>query len=292
MTVFNRIKKLLAFSILLISAPLIADNGKPDLWKIEKDGKTSYLFGSIHLGEKSMYPLSKAVTDAYAATDYLSVEIDLKPGDEIKMLPLVQQYGLDMLNPIEKRLSPQGYEIFQQACKVKALPCAKLSVMRGWLLSTTISIMEMQKLGYTEQFGIDKHFLSLAHKSQKPVISLESAELQFKLLGGFEQSVQEFMLIESLQATNDDYKALFAAWKSGDDDAMLKMFQKGAENPQVKQMYDKIFDQRNFDMVDKIVTHFNEGKSQFVVVGAGHIVGKNGFVDLLQKKGFKATQIQ
>lgn len=49
----------------LMTASVSADNGKPDLWKVEKGGKSSYLFGSIHLGSQDMYPLSKAVQDAY-----------------------------------------------------------------------------------------------------------------------------------------------------------------------------------------------------------------------------------
>ena len=64
---------------LLVPCNLLADDGKPDLWKIEKNGNTSYLFGSIHLGTKDMYPLSDAVKNAYKSTDNLVVEVDSNP---------------------------------------------------------------------------------------------------------------------------------------------------------------------------------------------------------------------
>jgi len=278
--------------ILPIASFLNADNGKPDLWKVEKNGVTSYLFGSIHIGTESMYPLSSTVTNAYTNAGHLVVEIDLKPGEEMKTIPLVQKYGLDMTTPIEKRLSPEGLVIYQNACKKRELPCAQFTLFRGWLLSVQLTLLQMQKMGYREELGIDKHFLNLAHRVNKPVISLESAELQIQLMGGFDQEIQEAMLIQSLQATTQDIEALFAAWKTGDDQAMLKMFQRGTENPKVKAMYLKLFDERNFKMVKKIVNNVAANKSLFIVVGAGHIIGKNGLVDLLTKNGFKATQLQ
>ena len=291
-----RINLLGKIAVIIFTLPIAcflnADNGKPDLWKIEQNGVTSYLFGSIHIGTESMYPLSSAVSNAYSSADYLVVEIDLKPGDEVKMMPLVQKYGLDMSTPIEQRLSSKGLAIYQKACKQRALPCAQFALFRGWLLSTQLTLLQMQKLGYKEELGIDKHFLNLAHKSNKPVISLESAQLQFELMGGLDQETQEMMLIQSLQATRQDIEALFTAWKTGDDEAMLKMFMQGAENPKIKAMYLKLFDERNFKMVKKIANNVSANKSQFIVVGAGHIIGKNGLVNLLIKNGFKATQLQ
>ncbi|MCF6192749.1 MAG: TraB/GumN family protein [Kangiellaceae bacterium] len=269
-----------------------ADNGKPDLWKVEKNGVTSYLFGSIHIGSENMYPLSSIVTNAYTNADHLAVEIDLKPGEEMKMVPLVQKYGLDLTKPIEQRLSPEGLVIYQKACKERALPCAQFAPFRGWLLSAQLTVLQMQKLGYKEELGIDKHFLNMAHKANKSVISLESAQMQFELLGGLDQETQEIMLIQSLQATTEDIEALFAAWQTGDDKAMLEMFQQGADNPKIKAMYLKLFDKRNIKMAKKIDHNASAKKSLFVVVGAGHIIGKNGLVDLLTKDGFKATQLQ
>ena len=285
-------KLVVALFMLSISSFLIADNGKPDLWKVEKNGVTSYLFGSIHIGSENMYPLSSTVTQAYSDSDYLAVEIDLKPGDEMKMVPLVQQFGLDMRMPLEQRLSPEGLVIFQKTCIERALPCAQFSAFRGWLLSGQLILLQTQEMGYKEELGIDKHFLNMAHKARKPVIALESAQMQFELLGGFDQPTQELMLMQSLQATTEELEELFTAWKTGDDKAMLDMFMQDADNPKIKAMYLKLFDDRNFKMASKITNNVSANKSLFVVVGAGHIIGKNGLLDILAKAGFKATQIQ
>lgn len=286
------VKSLALTASLLLTGHLMADNGKPDLWKVEQNGNASYIFGSIHLGSEDMYPLSKAVKGAYNNTNTLVVEIDLKPGDEVKMVPLVQKYGLDLAVPLEKRLSTKTLAIYKKVCMEKSLPCEQFAPFKAWLLSAQLSVMSMQQLGYKEGLGIDKHFLALAHQSKKDVISLETAESQFQVLGGFNQQQQEMMLVESLQAKKEDFVGLFNAWKTGDDKSLISMFLKDIDRPGAREMYNALFDDRNFKMVAKIAKNISANKSLFVVVGAGHVVGKNGLVDLLTKKGFKLTQIQ
>ena len=275
-----------------ISSNLLADNSRPDLWKVEKNGHTSYLFGSIHLGSEDMYPLSKVVNDAYNVSQYLVVEVDVKPEDEAKMVPLVRKYGLDRATPIEKRLSPRTLETYRANCKDKLLACETFAPFKAWLLSVQLTMMRMKKLGYDGELGIDKHFLSRAHKTNKNIISLESAESQFVMLSSFNQQQQELMLIQSMQAEEQEFIALFDAWKSGDDKSMIKMFLKDIEKPGANAMYKKIFDQRNIAMVDGIKRHIAAKKTLFVVVGAGHMVGEMGIINLLENDGFKLSQIQ
>jgi len=239
-----------------------------------------------------MYPLSDAIYQAYSNTNHLVVEIDLKPKDEAKMVPLIQKYAFNPTVPLEKRLSPEGLTLYKKACLKKSLPCQQFSSYQAWFLSVQLSLMSMQKLGYQDELGIDKHFLKKAHQANKNVISLESAESQFKLLGGFDQQQQESMLLQSLQMTKEDFVGLFDAWKSGDDNAMKIMFQADFEQPGAKAMYQAIFDDRNINMTKKISENIKANKSLFVVVGAGHIIGEQGIVELLKKEGFKLVQIQ
>ncbi|MCF6193314.1 MAG: TraB/GumN family protein, partial [Kangiellaceae bacterium] len=141
----KHIKTLFILGIILFTTCILANNGKPDLWKVEKNGNVSYLFGSIHLGSKDMYPLSDIVSKAYQRTSDLVVEIDISPSLQANMMPLIQKYGMDTQVPMEKRLSPKGLSIYQNACKAKKLPCEQFSSFKGWLVGTQITNMEMQK---------------------------------------------------------------------------------------------------------------------------------------------------
>jgi len=111
-------------------------------------------------------------------------------------------------------------------------------------------------------------------------------------MASFSQQLQELMLIQSLQTTKSDLKMLFSAWKTGDDVALDQIFRKDLDMPLVRELYVKLIESRNFDMVKKIENAIAKDKSAFVVVGAGHIVGENGLVDLLRKDGYKLTAIQ
>ena len=75
-------------------------------------------------------------------------------------------------------------------------------------------------------------------------------------------------------------------------DAMLTMFQADFEQPGAKEMYTALFDDRNINMTRQISENIKAAKSLFVVVGAGHIIGEKGIVELLRKEGFKLVQIQ
>jgi len=278
--------------VALSAGTSLADNQKPDLWKIEKDGKISYLFGSIHAGSQDMYPLSKTVMGAYDQTESLVVEVDVTAVDQAVMAQKFQQYGMNTSLPIEQRLSPATLEIYKQSCQAKTMPCEHFTAFKPWALSTVLLISKMQQLGYTPELGIDKHFLTLAHKADKNIISLETMESQLKWLSGFNQIQAERMLVESLQVNKKHIDDLFNAWKSGDDKFLLGYYTKGSEFPEIKKMYELLLDQRNFKMVSNISQLIASNKSLFVVVGAMHMVGKNGIVNLLKKEGFKVSQIQ
>ena len=53
----------------------------------------------------------------------------------------------------------------------------------------------------------------------------------------------------------------------------------------------RLFDDRNHAMTDKLTGYLRQGGSYFVVVGAGHLVGEQGIVRLLEKRGYKPEQI-
>ncbi|MDH5433332.1 MAG: TraB/GumN family protein [Gammaproteobacteria bacterium] len=294
---FNITQKIIRFFLTLCfgltaSSSVLADNGKPDFWKVENNDVTAYIFGSIHMGNEAMYPLPQEIQNAYHASKALVVEVNLTPQVQAEMMGLIQKYGMDMQVSMDKRLSAEGFAVFQKACKEKQLPCHIFNISKPWLASQQISVMDMQLLGYKEELGIDRYFLSMAQKTTKEIISLETAEDQLQIMDGFSEQQQEMMLMNAIKAKPEDYKALFDAWQNGDDNAMISTFKKDLEQPGAKEMYLKLFDERNVKMADKIAKLINSKKPVFVVVGAGHVVGENGLVNLLKEKGFKLTQLQ
>jgi len=283
---------LLIIAFIFSVTTFLADNGKPDLWSVEKNGKLSYLFGSIHLGLEDMYPLTDKVLNAYKSSDALTVEFDFKPEDQKKMLPLITRYGVDRTSPLEQRLSPKTLAIYQKACKEQQLPCHQFVPLKPWLASLQIAIMNVKKLGYKAELGIDQYFMTMAHNTDKPVYSLESMDSQIQMLVGMNQEEQEMMLVQTLEETGDFLKELLDSWKTGDDKTMTKLLMIESDDPIVIRMHKAIFDDRNVLMAKGIMERIVNGKTLFVVVGAGHMVGDNGIVEILKRNGYHVESVQ
>src|SRR5437016_3874373 len=97
-----------------------------------------------------------------------------------------------------------------------------------------------------------------------------------------------------MSTMEDDIEAMAKAWKSGDgtkmyDELLVKPIKK---HPEVKPMFEKVFDERNAAMAEKIDVFMKEKEMHFVVVAAGHLIGDKGVVKLLQNKGYKVEQVR
>lgn len=269
------------------------------MWKVtSQDGGTLYLVGSIHMVPPGFYPLPDAMEKQFKESSVLVLEVD-----ETKEDPAVtQQYAMkaglyldgdNILNHISEDTA--------QALKnwvAEADPMTAMSVerMRPWFASVMIPVAELKKRGFDPKHGIDKHFLSQALQQKKAVDQLETSEFQLKLLSGFSDDLQDKLLLSSLvdaKNTDRDAQEMVDAWKQGDAEKMDEVVTRDEkQHPELKPVMEKVLYERNIGMADKIGEYLKSGKTYFVVVGAGHVVGQRGLVQLLRDRGFKVVQIQ
>jgi len=123
-------------------------------------------------------------------------------------------------------------------------------------------------------------------------VPLETVDFQIGLLTMFTKEESEFLVkstLQEIETTSKEFKAITAAWKTGDASSLAKLLNEGAEKFPV--IFKRLITNRNQDWVPKIQTLLNGGKNAVVIVGAGHLVGTEGVVELLKKKGFKVTQL-
>lgn len=261
----------------------------PSLWKIEHNGVTSYLFGSIHLGDQSMYPLPQEVTDAFAATNTLAVEIDINKINQMEMAQMVQTMAIDMENPLPTVLSEKTKEAYDTYCETAKAQCQMLNNFEPWMAAMTLEVINAAQSGYSDQLGIDKHFISNAQ--DKEIVELESLQMQLELLDGMSAELQDLMFFAAVTKEDDSTHDLIEAWKSGQVEAeMEKLEQESLDlgiNSALLEQFNEIFlYKRNRHMADGIAELLNNGKSVFAVVGAAHYAGDNNVVDYLKEKGF------
>ena len=160
------------------------------------------------------------------------------------------------------------------------------------LLGVTLAAVQAQALGYSAQYGIDSYFLEKG-RFHKKVEELESFEFQISLIADLPSDDKTFGdALLNMADFQTEWRGLENAWKEGNADELYRLaIGDGLKDfPGLAEYYDLLFFKRNIQMAQKIAQCV-QGELCFVVVGAGHLVGPKGLVDLLERKGFVLTQM-
>lgn len=287
-------KYLLLSLLMLILQNASAEQDRGFIWEASAGNNRVYLMGSIHFADSSFYPLRNEIETAFAQSDTLVVEVDIATLDPVQMQAMVMQKGTYTDgSSIKDHISDNTYRLLEQYLQKRNLPVELFNRYKPGMLVMTLSSMELMQMGLSPAQGIDMHFLSHA-RGVKPIVELETLDQQLDLMMDVAENDQ--MLHQTLEEF-DSYPELMAAmldiWKRGDTEGLNELLiQKPLrEYPQSKPVFEKMFIQRNLQMTEKITAYLNSGKSHFVVVGAGHLVGEGGIIDLLQRAGFDVRQL-
>jgi uncharacterized protein YbaP (TraB family) len=171
------------------------------------------------------------------------------------------------------------------------MPLEHFARFRPWFLAVTLTVLELQRLGFSLEYGIDIHFYGKAGTDEKEIAFLEPADFQLDLLGKMNARDQNAFLGQTLEDLNvadrmaDD---MLKYWKRGDVDNLYAILFKSFEDyPQIE---NRLLRRRNLDWAKKIEEMMSEDKNILVIVGAGHLIGPGSVVALLKEKGYRVTQ--
>ena len=270
-------------------------NGKFFLWQIQSNTNINYILGSIHFLKKEMYPINEKIENAFEESDVLVVEANLSNDKIAEATLLIMQRGMYAGDEtLKKNISERTYILAEKKLKEYGIDISNFKKFKPWLLAMTITSFELMKLGLDPNFGIDKYFLDKAF-NRKEILELEGAEFQVNLLDSFSAEQQDKFLFYTLNETSKSKKQveeMVKAWSEGNAFDMEKILYENIQKfPGLKYIYKKLIDDRNKKMADKIVSFLKRGKKFFIVVGAGHLVGKNGIIQLLRNRGVNLTQL-
>lgn len=282
-------------SLLPLSACIDSAPNKSFIWKISSEASSVYLLGSIHMASPELYPLDSSIENAFELADNLVVEVDTTQVDATYTLQLLMDYGTypqgeglrdhipdDLYTQLEEQFEELGFGI------------VTFDIYRPWVVAVMQEELQMQALGYPAEHGIDTYFIDKAAESGKDIIELETAEFQIELISSFPDELMILLLEEGVEnpLTEEDAASLFEAWEDGDTVAMeWLLFEALAGEPALEPYYDKMVDERNVNMAEIIEGFLADDETYFVVVGAGHLVGDNGLINILDGRGYVTEQL-
>lgn len=274
-------------------ARLSDDNGETFLWKTGSETATVYLLGSVHLAKEDLYPLNPLIERAFEDSDKLALEVfmDQKTGAEAN-----KKFRTSALYPpgdsLDNHISDEVRRMLDRQLKESGIPNAAITSFKPWFVSMILSVSEMQKLGFAPEFGIDSYFQKKA-EDRKEILSLETVDDQVNLFNNISDKVQELMLRESLETVaqmEQIMRGTMEAWKKGDVRRLENLMLEPMQKPEYKPLLQKVLIRRNQKMTRKIESYLQTDKTYFVIVGALHLVGQEGIVELLRARGYDVRQ--
>lgn len=269
----------------------------PLLWKVSDADNSLYLLGSFHLLKPDDYPLSAEVDAAFADAEALVFEVapeELAAQAEVAAkFQHAAQYA-DGLS-LSKVVPAQTLQKLEKMAAMSGASLATMENVEPWAVNLGLLIGVSQALGFRPEQGLDRHLMQRAAEAKKPAAGLETLDSQFAALDATPHAEQVADLDEFL---SDPQKAIaklqnmHAWWRAGDVarlDGELRE-EMARERPD---SYRRINVDRNRAWLPKLEARLQQPGTDdtLVVVGALHLLGSDGVVEMLRAKGYQVERI-
>lgn len=279
-----------------VSGPT-APRNKSALFKVSRAGEVAYLFGTVHIGNASLYPLAAEVGGALAAADELVLELDTR--DEAAFqLALTRHARYPAGETIAGHVSADTLARLRAALHAEGIALSNVDQLKPWLLANYLMGLELQRSGLQRTLGNESFLLEQVKARGTVVTGLESADYQLALFDTMSGEEAERYLREALDQLADGRslraaKASIAAWRSGDPAALDAMMADAVDGGSVMAEFTRrmILGKRNPEMAQGIERIMKPGKTAFVGVGLLHLLGDDGLPKLLAQRGFTVERV-
>ena len=267
--------------VLLLVCSVKAQNAL--LWKIfdDKSQNISYIYGTIHLKDKRVFTYTDTILSYLDSCDKLILELDLNPMNlfqysDLMMLPadttlhdLFKPDDLVVIKEVVKNITGMDFTTFEKLKQVVLL-----------------SFLMQYQLGCDMNFTLDEYLYQKGVEKSKEIIGLETVTEQFTLL----ETIPLDIIVDYLKNPGDEDEELelmICDYLESNIDELLHIMQKDETMISLKEEF---LDDRNRKMADKIDELLNESRI-LVAVGAGHLPGEYGIINLLIQKEYDVEPV-
>lgn len=272
---------------IILDKPLNTNNSL--FWQISGNGlsKPSYLYGTIHIISHNDYFLGKNVSKKLNKSEELVMEIDL---NNIDVAALTKLSLLDSNKTIKDYMSDTDYVILQSFME-DSIGIKKntfelfYSKLKPFYLEQLIFFTYLDQ----EKESYEQIFKKIAEDKNIPQSGLESFEEQLLFLEEIPLDMQLKSMVKTIKNYTDETQKLDALIKDYKEQNLTSLT-KSFEADEDLILKEKLLDKRNSNWIPKLKT-LMQPKSCFIAVGAGHLGGENGLINLLKKQGYTVEPI-
>ncbi|WP_019657507.1 TraB/GumN family protein [Variovorax atrisoli] len=263
------------------------------LWRIERDGRTSWLYGTIHIGRGDWVRPGPTIQKALAQSDTVALELDMR--DEATARAMARPADPELL---ARMLSGERSRRLERQNSEACVPPGSLSKLQPILQVTALAGLVGRVDGLYPEFGVDETLAVAARNGNKPIVALENAEDHLKVLTGSseaEEAEQVDAALDELESgkLRGQIKELAEVWARSDA-ARLSRYSEWCDclnTPAEQRLLKRLLDDRNPNLADGIERLHAGGKGVFAAVGALHMIGPQGLPTLMAARGFTVTPV-
>lgn len=262
------------------------------LWEISGNGlkQKSYLFGTIHIIKKNDFFLSDIMKEKLKSSSLLVTEIAMKV-PLAKQIELAKKMFLPEDKTIESYLSKEDFVLLKtyilDTLKIKKGKFKKYMRLKPFFLSSVISA---QQIGDVKSY--EKEFEKLAQKYNLNNIGLETIDYQLSVVETMSIEDQAKSLLSDIKTSGNNSASmdnLTKAYKEQDIEKLYTII--SSESDEMKGFMENFLFTRNKNWIP-LIENIVKVQSAFIAVGAGHLGGENGLINLLKKDGYILTPIK
>jgi len=273
------------------------------LWKVSGNGlnQPSYIIGTHHLAPFSIMDSITGLQKALSETQQVYGELKMS---EMQIPATIEKMQKAMMiandTTLTSLLSPEDFETANKFCKENLMLDLNMApkLKPAFLLNNVVVMAYVKHIGkFNPQEQLDTFFQSQATQNGKKVDGLETAEFQFNLLfngSSLQRQAQLLMCtLNNIDTEVENLKKLTNAYMKQDLSTMLQISEerKGNQCDSSPSEEDAMIYNRNKSWAEKLPAIMKAAPT-FVAVGALHLPGEKGLLNLLKKQGYKVEPVK
>ncbi|HKL38274.1 MAG TPA: TraB/GumN family protein [Bacteroidales bacterium] len=265
-------------------------SSKSLLWEISGNGleKSSYLYGTFHLLCPDDLQIKDKVKNAVGASEQLVLELDFD--DPSVMQTIQQNMAYSDGTTAKDYLRDSEYELVAGFFKDSLqLPFERLHTIKPFFLSS----MTLMHFAGCQPVSFEQKLTSMAKNEGIEVAGLETVQEQMGFIEGIPMEMQKKMLLENLQHYDSSrvmFRKMMRCYLNEDLPGLNDISQESFVNEEYVEFRENLLINRNKDWIPRI-EELVKKEASFIAVGAAHLPGKEGVIDLLRKKGYRVKPV-
>jgi len=262
--------------------------GETSLWEISNGDHTVYLGGTIHILKEEDYPLPSEYNKAFDMADTLVLEtnIDATQNPEFsKKMTRLLSYGPNQ--SLKQALDNRTFSKLSKYVSERGLSIESFMTFKPVMVVLTLSMMELARIGMTGM-GVDEYYYRKAQSVNKPIAYFETADQQLTFIVNMGAG-QDNKLIQQTLAEISQMETIIqkmkSAWLTGNESTLAQttIAEMMRDYPA---LYQTILVERNNNWMPAIENMVQDSGTELILVGALHLVGKDGLLQQLRSKGY------